>query len=459
MKSFGKWFQNIIKEANIVDMRYPIEGTAVWMPYGFKIRKHTINLIKELLDKTHEEVIFPTLVPKNQLLKEVVFVENYEDEVFWVTKCGKNDLNEPMALRPTSETIMYPMFALWIRTHADLPIRYYQVVNAFRYETKPVINIIRLREISTFKEAHTVHATKEESDMQIREFIKIYQNFFDKLGVPYIVSKRPLWDKFPSADCSIAFDTIMPNGKTMQLATVHNLAQSLAKLFDVVFEDVDGKQKYAYQTCAGISERVIGLIIAVHGDKDGLRLPPIVAPYQLMIIPVLDKNKDEVLNKSMEIKNQLEALKIRVKIDDRNIDSVKKFEEWTVKGVPIILKIDASNLKDNIVPILRRDDCENIEVNLDESLGDAIWDLLNEISENLSKSAWEFQNDHIKSTNDIDEIPKLIGEGNIVRFSWCGEESIAKRIVDDMGYDVLDMQKEYIDEDIIKYSILIAQHH
>ena len=180
MKSFGKWFQNIIKEANIVDMRYPIEGTAVWMPYGFKIRKHTINLIKDLLDKTHEEVIFPTLVPKNQLLKEVVFVENYEDEVFWVTKCGKNDLNEPMALRPTSETIMYPMFALWIRTHADLPIRYYQVVNAFRYETKPVINIIRLREISTFKEAHTVHATKEESDMQIREFIKIYQNFFDK---------------------------------------------------------------------------------------------------------------------------------------------------------------------------------------------------------------------------------------------------------------------------------------
>ena len=161
----------------------------------------------------------------------------------------------------------------------------------------------------------------------------------------------------------------------------------------------------------------------------------------------------------MEIKNQLEALKIRVKIDDRNIDSVKKFEEWTVKGVPIILKIDASDLKDNIVPIIRRDDCENIEVNLDESLGDAIWDLLNEISENLSKSAWEFQNDHIKSTNDIDEIHELIGEGNIVRFSWCGEESIAKRIVDDMGYDVLDMQKDYIDEDIIKYSILIAQHH
>ena len=459
MKNFEQWFNNIIKQANIINLTYPIEGTAIWMPYGFKIRKHTINLIRDLLDKTHEEVIFPTLVPKNQLLKEVVFVENYEDEVFWVTKGGKNDLNEPLALRPTSETIMYPMFALWIRSHADLPIRYYQVVNTFRYETKNIINLMRLREISTFKEAHTAHATKKESDMQVREFIKIYQNFFDKLGIPYIVSKRPIWDKFPGADCSIAFDAIMPNGKTLQIATVHNLAQNLAKLFDVVFEDVDGKQKYAYQTCAGISERVIGSIIAIHGDKDGLRLPPIVAPYQLMIIPILEKNKDEVLNKSMEIKNHLEALKIRVKIDDRNIDAVKKFEEWTVKGVPIILKIDADDLKDNIVLIIMRDDYENIEVNLDESFGDAILDLLNKIGENLSKLAREFQKNHIKFTKDIDDIPELIEEGNVVHFSWCGEESIAKRIVDDMGYDVLDMQKDYADENIIKYSILIAQNH
>ncbi|WP_407416413.1 proline--tRNA ligase [Methanobrevibacter sp.] len=459
MKNFEKWFKNIITQANIIDLMYPIEGTVIWMPYGFKIRKHTINLIRDLLDKTHEEVIFPTLVPKNQLLKEVVFVENYENEVFWVTKGGKNDLNEPLALRPTSETIIYPMFALWIRSHVDLPIKYYQIVNAFRYETEPIMNFFRLHEISTFKEAHTVHATKKESDMQVREFIKIYQNFFDKLGIPYFVSKRPIWDKFPSADCSIAFDAFLPNGKTLQIASVHNLAQSLAKLFDVAFEDVDGKQKYAYQTCAGISERVIGSIIAIHGDKDGLRLPPIVAPYQLMIIPVIDKNKDDVLNKAVEIKNQLESLKIRVKIDDRNIDSVKKFDEWTVKGVPIMLKIDATGLGDNIALLTRRDDYQNMEVNLDESLGDAICDLLNKIGENLSKLAWDFQRKHIKFTKDIDEIPELIEGGNVVRFSWCGEESIAKGIVDDMGYDVLDMQKDYADDDIIKYSILIAQNH
>ena len=458
MKNFEEWFKNIVKQANIIDLRYPIEETAIWMPYGFKIRKYTINLIRDLLDKTHEEVMFPTLVPRSQLLKEVVYVENYEDEVFWVTKGGKNDLNEPLALRPTSETIMYPMFALWIRTHTDLPIRYYQIVSAFRRETKHVINLIRIREISTFKEAHTVHATKEESDMQVREFIKIYKSFFDKLGIPYIVSKRPIWDKFPSADCSVAFDAIMPDGKALQIATVHNLAQSLAKLFDVVFEDVDGKQKYAYQTCAGLSERVIGLVIAIHCDKDGLRLPPIVAPYQVMIVPISDKNNDEILNKAMEIKNQLESLKIRVKIDDRDIDSGKKFDEWTVKGVPIILKIDESDLEDNIVSIIRRDNCENIEVNLYESLGDTICDLLSKIGENLSKWAWKFHNDHIKFTEDFDEIPELIGEGNVVRFSWCGDESVAKRIVDDMGYDVLNMQKDYVD-DIIRYSILIAQNY
>ena len=201
------------------------------------------------------------------------------------------------------------------------------------------------------------------------------------------------------------------------------------------------------------------MIIALHGDKDGLHLPPIVAPYQLMIIPILEKNKDDVLNKSMEIKNHLEALKIRVKIDDRNIDAVKKFEEWTVKGVPIILKIDADDLKDNIALIIMWDDYGNIEVNLDESFGDAILDLLNKIGENLSKLAREFQKNHIKFTKDIDDIPELIEEGNVVHFSWCGEESIAKRIVDDMGYDVLDMQKDYADENIIKYSILIAQNH
>ena len=457
MKNFENWYETIISKAEINDIQYPIKGTAIWMPYGFQIRKHTIEIIRELLDRTHQEVLFPTLVPKSQLLKEVVYVENYEDEVFWVTKSGKNDLDEPLALRPTSETIMYPMFALWIRTHADLPLKYYQTVNAFRYERKNTRNLMRVREITTFKEAHTIHRTKEESDIQVQDFIEIYKEFFDKLGIPYIISKRPEWDKFPSADCSIAFDAIMPDGKALQIATIHNLAQSLAKLFEVRFEDEDGKQKYAYQTCAGMSDRVFASIIAIHGDDDGLRLPPIVAPYQVIILPNLSDKHEEVLDKSIIIKNQLKSSGIRVKIDDRDISVSERNDEWVAKGVPIILNIDSNDLKNNTSQAIRRDTYENIEVDLNESLANIICNILEEYSENLLKSAWDFQKEHIKIAQDINEISELVEKGNLVRYSWHGDESIAKKLVKELNYDVLNMQKVCIDKKSFKYSILIGK--
>ena len=164
MENFDEWFHDILENANITDSRYPIKGMAIWMPYGFQIRKHSMNIIKKLLDKDHEEVLFPMLVPETELAKEGIHVKGFEDEVYWVTKGGQKDLNEQLALRPTSETAIYPMYALWIRTHMDLPIKYYQIVNTFRYETKHTRPLIRVREITTFKEAHTAHATKEESD-------------------------------------------------------------------------------------------------------------------------------------------------------------------------------------------------------------------------------------------------------------------------------------------------------
>ena len=166
VENFDEWFHDILEKANITDSRYPIKGMAVWMPYGFQIRKHSMNIIKKLLDKDHEEVLFPMLVPESELAKEGIHVKGFEDEVYWVTKGGQTELNEQLALRPTSETAIYPMYALWIRTHIDLPIKYYQIVNTFRYETKHTRPLIRVREITTFKEAHTAHATREESDEQ-----------------------------------------------------------------------------------------------------------------------------------------------------------------------------------------------------------------------------------------------------------------------------------------------------
>ncbi len=443
VENFDEWFHDILEKANITDSRYPIKGMAIWMPYGFQIRKHTMNIIKKLLDKDHEEVLFPMLIPETELAKEGIHVKGFEDEVYWVTKGGQTELNEQLALRPTSETAMYPMYALWIRSHIDLPIKYYQIVNTFRYETKHTRPLIRVREITTFKEAHTAHATKEESDEQIQDFIEIYKEFFDDLGLAYLISKRPEWDKFPGADYTMAFDVIMPNGKTLQIGTIHNLGQTFAKTFDITFEDKDGEHKLVYQTCAGLSDRVIASIIGIHGEEKGLRLPPKVSPNQVTIIPILfKKGKEEVLAKCSEIKEQLEVKGLRVNIDDRDIRPGKKFFDWEIKGTPLKLELGPRDLENNITIAMRRDEGEKIELALDDALADNVLDLLAKTSENLSTASWNFQAEHVKFTENIDEIPELVEAGNVVKFYWCGDEEVGKQIEEQTGYDMLGIQEE-----------------
>lgn len=213
MTEFSEWFHNILEEAEIIDTRYPIKGMHVWQPQGFKIRKYALSMLKEILDEDHEEVLFPLLIPEDELAKEAIHVKGFEEEVYWITHGGLTPLNKKLALRPTSETAMYPMFALWVRSHSDLPMKFYQVVNTFRYETKHTRPLIRVREITTFKEAHTVHADAEGAQKQVERAIEIYSSFFDQLGIPYVVTRRPEWDKFPGADYTMAFDTLLPMGK------------------------------------------------------------------------------------------------------------------------------------------------------------------------------------------------------------------------------------------------------
>ena len=464
MENFDEWFHDILENANITDSRYPIKGMAIWMPYGFQIRKHSMNIIKKLLDKDHEEVLFPMLVPESELAKEGIHVKGFEDEVYWVTKGGQRELNEQLALRPTSETAIYPMYSLWIRTHMDLPIKYYQIVNTFRYETKHTRPLIRVREITTFKEAHTAHSTKEESDEQIQDFIAIYKEFFDELGIPYLISKRPEWDKFPGADYTMAFDVIMPNGKTLQIGTIHNLGQTFAKTFDITFEDKDGEHKLVYQTCAGVSDRVIASVIGIHGDETGLRLPPKVSPDQVTIIPILfKKGKEEVLAKCAEIKAQLEEAGLRVNIDDRDIRPGKKFHDWELKGTPLKLELGPRDLENNITVAMRRDEGKKIEIALDSSLSDNVIDLLNKTQENLSESAWNFQKSHVKFTERLDEVKDLVETGNVVKFHWCGDEAIGREIEEKTGYDILGIQEEISEGECIsgkgnaKYIALMAK--
>ncbi|WP_303295043.1 proline--tRNA ligase [Methanobrevibacter woesei] len=448
MENFSEWFHDILEKANITDSRYPIKGMAIWMPYGFQIRKYTLEVLKELMDQECDEVLFPMLIPEEELAKEGIHVKGFEDEVYWVTQGGQKELNEKLALRPTSETSMYPMYSLWIRSHIDLPIKYYQIVNTFRYETKHTRPLIRVREITTFKEAHTAHATKEECDEQVNTFVELYKDFFDYLGIPYLISKRPEWDKFPGADYTMAFDTIMPDGKTLQIGTVHNLGQTFAKTFDITFEDKDGEHKLVYQSCAGLSDRVIAAFIAVHGDEKGLKLPAIAAPDHITIIPILFKEgKEEVITKCMELKELFEDAGLRVNIDDRDIRPGKKFFDWELKGTPLKLEIGPRDLKNNKTIAMRRDELEKIELDLDDSLLDKVLDLLEDYDDNLYETSWDFLEEHVKFTENLDEVKDLIESGNVVSFNWCGDEACGKAIEEETGYDILGIQEEITDSD------------
>src|SRR3990172_884389 len=338
-KDLGAWLNDVIDRAKILDTRYPIKGTYVWYPYGFKIRGFVLEVIRRLLDESgHEEALFPLLIPEEEFMKEALHVKGFEDEVYWVTHGGLGELNVKLAIRPTSETAIYPMFALWIRSHADMPIKIYQVVNVFRYETKATRPLIRLREITTFKEAHTVHSSYEDAERQVKEAVSIYKRFFTSLGIPYVVTRRPDWDKFPGADYTMAFDTVLPDGRTLQIGTVHNLGSNFSKTFNITFENLKGEQEHAYQTCYGISDRVIAAQLTIHGDDKGLCLMPTVAPIQCVVVPIIYKEKEATVKKAVEA-----AVKglagMRIYVDWSENTPGNKFYLWEMKGVPLRLEI------------------------------------------------------------------------------------------------------------------------
>lgn len=445
MTDFSEWFHNILEEAEIIDIRYPVKGMHVWQPQGFKIRKYTLDILKNILDETHEEVLFPLLVPEDELAKEAIHVKGFEEEVYWVTHGGLTELNKKLALRPTSETAMYPMFALWVRSHSDLPMKLYQIVNTFRYETKHTRPLIRVREITTFKEAHTVHATSDECKKQVQKAIEIYREFFDMLGIPYSISKRPQWDKFPGAEYTMAFDTVLPDGKTLQIGTVHNLGQTFAKTFDITYETAEGEHEYVYQTCYGVSDRVIASIIGIHGDEKGLCLPPAVAPYQIVIIPIIfKKGREEVLEFCQNMADKLKNAGLRVYLDDRDIRAGKKYYEYEMRGIPLRMEIGPRDIENKNAIIFRRDklEKETISIESDEFINN-IKSILENISHDMKENAWRSFNKHIKDVQTIEEATSEIEENKgIVRFYWCGDEACGKELEEKVKVDILGIQDE-----------------
>ncbi|MCK4953498.1 proline--tRNA ligase [Candidatus Bathyarchaeota archaeon] len=451
-EDFAEWFRSTLIDATVMDYRYPIKGCGVWLPYGFKIRRNILQILRDLLDSTgHEETLFPLLIPESSLAKESTHVQGFEEECFWVTHGGLTPLKVKYALRPTSETAIAPMLKLWIRSHKDLPLKLYQVVNIFRYETKATRPLLRMREVATFKEAHTTHATREEVEAQVMEAVNIYKEFFDELGVPHLVSKRPKWDTFAGAEYSIAFDMVCPDGRSLQIGTVHNLGQTFSKAFDITYENMEGKQEYVWQACYGISGRGVAGVLISHGDDQGFVIPPSIAPIQVVIIPIIYKEIEEQINKTCEdVAKRLKVANIKVELDLRaDLTPGAKFYYWERRGVPIRVEIGPRDVKQNEVTIVRRDTLEKQNCTIGE-VTTVIRTLTEEIMEDLRGKAWRWMRDNVRRVDSLEETKQLLAEKTgVVEVLWCKSRDCGLKLEKETNARILgiplDLEERMID--------------
>lgn len=426
-EDFNEWYNEIVELADLCDKRYPIKGMNIWRPYGWKLMNNVDGLIRNEMEKTnHQEVYFPLLIPESFFKKEEEHIEGFGSEVYWITHAGTNELEERWLLRPTSETAMYPIFSLWIRSHSDLPLKTFQIVNTFRYETKQTRAFIRVREIHFF-EAHTCHKDFDDAERQIEEDKAIAGRFLRRLCLPYVFSKRPDWDKFAGAYYTISIDIIMPSGRTLQIGSIHQYRDNFSKPYEISYETEEGAHAYCHQTTYGMSERLLGAIIGVHGDNKGLVIPPEVAPIQVVIIPIIFKGKEQSVMKACNVlHDKLKDENIKSRVDAREITPGNKYYDWELKGVPLRVEIGPRDLEKNEIVIVRRDTSEKRPIPKKDA-EKAIKEELDKIAVTLFNNADNLLNENIHRVLTVDEAKNKKG---IIELPWCGKEGCALEVED-----------------------------
>ncbi|MEM2273182.1 MAG: proline--tRNA ligase [Candidatus Bathyarchaeia archaeon] len=437
-ENFSQWFDEILFNADILDNRYPVKGFAVYKAWGFKIIKKVLQVLEEKLDETgHLPMLFPVVIPEDAFAKESEHIKGFSSEVFWVTHAGDKELDRRLLLRPTSETAMYPMFALWIRSHANLPLKVYQSVAVYRYETKATRPLLRMREF-LWNEAHTAHKNWEDAERQVKEAIEIYSNIFKRLGLSYLVVMRPDFDKFAGAVYSIAFDAWNPDGRVNQIGTVHNLGENFAKAFEITYEDLDGSHKYVAQTCYGFGvSRVLAAIIAQHSDDHGLVLPPEIAPIQAVIIPIVYKGAaKEVDAYAREVYEMIKREGIRVHLDDADDKTPgEKYYYWEMFGVPIRVEVGPRDQRERKITIVDRVSFKRTVVDLGEAV-ETIKSLFNKVIEGLRERSERTLKSLIMDASDESTLRKAIEEKKIARVSWCEGVECAEKIRELSGGEI-----------------------
>ena len=434
---FSEWYTQVVLKAKLADYA-PVKGLIVLRPDGYAIWESLRSTFDNKFSKNGiRNGFLPILIPESLLGKEKKHFAGFNPEVFWVTHSGTNEVGDRLALRPTSETLAYTLYSKWIQSWRDLPLKINFWNTALRAEIKATKPFLRTSEF-LWQEGHTVHTTSEEAEKEVIKILDIYKNTVeDKLAIPVITGKKSEKEKFVGAVYTTTMESIMPDGKALQMGTSHFLGQNFSKPFEVKFADKDNVEHFAWQTSWGVSWRLIGAMIMVHGDDKGLVLPPNVAPMQVVIVPIYknDEGKEKVLPKVEEIREKLESKEIRVHVDDRSeLSPGYKFNDWELKGVPIRIEVGPKDIEKQSIVIAKRYNREKSSLNFSEI--EKIPKILDEIQESMLNNAKEQAKTNTIDISDYEEFKSKIEEGGFFNAPWCGKLECEEKIKEETGADI-----------------------
>jgi prolyl-tRNA synthetase len=423
--NFSQWYNQVVRKADLADYA-PVRGCMIIKPYGYAIWENIQRLMDARFKETGvENAYFPLLIPRSFLEREAEHVEGFAPEVAWVTRGGGEELEEPYAIRPTSETIVGHSYAKWIQSYRDLPVLINQWNNVMRWEKRTTL-FLRTSEF-LWQEGHTAHRNIEEAEERTRMMLEVYRAFAEEdAAMPVLVGRKSENEKFAGALRTYSIEALMGDGKALQAATSHNLGTNFAKSFDIQYLDSDGQRKYCATTSWGASTRLIGAMIMVHGDKSGLILPPRLAPYQVVIVPIWRKDAEKaVVSGLIERVEKMLKGKVRFKIDWSENTPGWKFNEWEMRGVPVRLEVGPRDVANESVTLVRRDNRAKEPVKVD-ALEARLPELLNEVQQALFQRAVAFREQNTHYTEDYEEFKRIIAEDRgFVRVKWA-EDSAAE---------------------------------
>jgi len=435
-EDFSEWYTQVVLKSGFADYA-PVKGCMIFRENSYSIWEKIQELFNQKIKATgHRNVYFPLFIPESLLKKESEHFEGFMPEVAWVTQGGDSQLEEKLAIRPTSETVMYATFAKWIRSWRDLPIKLNQWCSVVRWETKATKLFLRTREF-LWQEGHTVHATKQEADREAKEILDAYKDVMETyLAIPVLVGTKTELEKFAGALYTLTLEAMMPDGKALQMGTSHQLGQNFSRVFNIKFLDENEKEQQAWQTSWGFSTRVIGALIMVHGDDKGLVLPPKVAPTQVVIVPIPYKGVDAdlIAAKTRELLEKLQKNEISTVLDDRaEYTPGWKFNEWELKGVPVRIEIGPRDMKQKQIVLVRRDTSQKSAVKEEQTV-DAVVKALEEIQNKLFDKAKRFLEDNVTTVKTYDEFKNTLkNKGGFIKASWCSKTECEEKIKEETG--------------------------